>query len=88
MLVTLEGLGFFEPGEGAKFLADGGIRAPHGKLPINTDGGGLNNNHPDMRGGVIRMIEAVRQLTETARPEVQIANAEFALCLLYTSRCV
>lgn len=78
-LLNLEGLGFFEPGEGAAAIAEGELIAPHGRIPINTDGGGLCNNHPDMRGGMIRMLEAVRQLTGAAAPEVQIANAEFAV---------
>ena len=32
------------------------------KLPFNTDGGGLCNNHPANRGGMTKIIEAVRQL--------------------------
>lgn len=79
VLVNLEGLGFFEPGAGARLLADGALRAPFGAIPVNTDGGGLCNNHPDQRGGMVRMIEAIRQLTDTAAPEVQIADAEFAV---------
>ena len=36
--------------------------AGSGKLPFNTDGGGLCNNHPANRGGMTKVIEAVRQL--------------------------
>lgn len=79
VLVNLEGLGFFEPGAGSRLLADGALRAPFGAIPVNTDGGGLCNNHPDHRGGMVRMIEAVRQLRGLAAPEVQIADAEFAV---------
>lgn len=79
VLVNLEGLGFFEPGQGAKLIADGELRAPDGKFPINTDGGGLNNSHPDFRGGMTRMLEAVRQLRGDAAPQVQIKDAEFAV---------
>lgn len=79
VLVNLEGLGFFEPGQGDKLIADGELRAPDGKIPINTDGGGLNNSHPDFRGGMTRMLEAVRQLRGEAAPQVQIKDAEFAV---------
>ena len=43
------------------FAADGALRIG-GRLPINTDGGGLCNNHPGYQGGMIKIIEAVRQL--------------------------
>jgi acetyl-CoA C-acetyltransferase len=79
VLVNLEGLGFFDPGAGGRLLADGALRAPFGALPVNTDGGGLCNNHPDQRGGMVRMVEAIRQLTGRAAPETQIADAEFAV---------
>ena len=39
-----------------------------GKLPFNTDGGGLCNNHPANRGGMTKIIEAVRQLRGEAAP--------------------
>src|SRR5207248_1696007 len=38
---TIEDLGFCEKGQGGRFVADGGLVAPHGRLPFNTDGGGL-----------------------------------------------
>ena len=53
-------------------------RLPLGELPFNTDGGGLCNNHPDMRGGMIRIIEAVRQLREETQKEVQVPDCKFA----------
>jgi acetyl-CoA C-acetyltransferase len=42
-----------------------------GKLPFNTDGGGLCNNHPANRGGITKVIEAVRQLRGEAHPKVR-----------------
>ena len=60
VLVTLESLGFCAPGEGGQFVASGAI-APDGRLPINTDGGGLSSNHPGRRGA-LAVIEGVRQL--------------------------
>ena len=72
MLIALEDLGFCEKGEGGAFVADGGLRSPGGRLPFNTDGGGLCNNHPANRGGMTKVIEAVRQLRGEAHPAVQV----------------
>jgi acetyl-CoA acetyltransferase len=60
VLLTLEGLGFCEKGEGGPFVADGKLRVG-GALPTNTDGGGLSACHPGMRG-MFLLVEAVRQL--------------------------
>jgi acetyl-CoA C-acetyltransferase len=79
VLLTLEDLGFCAKGEGGRFLRDGALLAPHGALPVNTDGGGLSNNHPDMRGGMIRTIEAVRQLRGEAHPQLQVPACELAV---------
>ena len=75
---TLEDLGFCEKGQGGRFVQDGGLRARGGKLPVNTDGGGLCNNHPGM-GGMFKILEAVRQLRGEAHPEVQVPNCRIAL---------
>lgn len=75
---NLEGIGFFEPGAGGAFVRDGALRVG-GRLPMNTDGGGLSNNHPDMRGGMVRLMEAVRQLRATATAEVQVPDCEVAV---------
>ncbi|MEO5902018.1 MAG: thiolase domain-containing protein, partial [Ilumatobacteraceae bacterium] len=79
VLETLEDLGFCAKGEGGRFVMDGTLQAPFGKLPFNTDGGGLCNNHPGNRGGMTKVIEAVRQLRGEANPEVQVPNCELAL---------
>jgi acetyl-CoA C-acetyltransferase len=79
VLQTIEDLGFCPKGEGGKFVAEGHLLAPHGKLPFNTDGGGLSNNHPANRGGMTKIIEAVRQLRGEAHPAVQVLNCEVAL---------
>ena len=79
VLMQLEDLGFCKKGEGGKFVADGNLISGVGKLPINTDGGGLNNNHPAGRGGIVKVIEAVRQLREEAQPQVQVKNCDIAL---------
>jgi acetyl-CoA C-acetyltransferase len=79
VLLALEDLGFCAKGAGGRFVRDGALQAPFGVLPVNTDGGGLSNNHPDMRGGIIRTIEAVRQLRGSANDGVQVPNCELAL---------
>ena len=76
---TLEDLGFCEKGAGGRFVLDGALVAPDGRLPFNTDGGGLCNNHPSNRGGMTKIIEAVRQLRGEAQPAVQVPNCEIAL---------
>jgi acetyl-CoA C-acetyltransferase len=79
VLMQLEDLGFCKKGEGGKFVADGNLISGVGKLPFNTDGGGLCNNHPANRGGITKIIEAVRQLRGEAHPAVQVPNCTLAL---------
>ena len=79
VLQTLEDLGFCAKGEGGRFVVDGTLQAPHGRLPFNTDGGGLCNNHPGNRGGMTKILEAVRQLRGEAHPAVQVPNPRLAL---------
>jgi acetyl-CoA C-acetyltransferase len=79
VLQTIEDLGFCEKGQGGKFVMDGGLVAPFGKLPFNTDGGGLCNNHPSNRGGITKVIEAVRQMRGEAHPAVQVPNCQISL---------
>ncbi len=74
VIETLEDLGFCEKGEGGRFVLDGTLVAPAGRLPFNTDGGGLCNNHPSNRGGMTRIVEAVRQLRGEAHPAVQVPD--------------
>jgi acetyl-CoA C-acetyltransferase len=79
VIEQIEDLGFCAKGEGGTFVLDGALRAPHGRLPFNTDGGGQCNNHPTNRGGMTKIIEAVRQLREEAHPELQVPDCEIAL---------
>jgi acetyl-CoA C-acetyltransferase len=79
VLMTLEDLGFCAKGEGGSWVADGALRSPGGRLPFNTDGGGLCNNHPANRGGMTKVIEAVRQLRGEAHLAVQVPDCEIAL---------
>jgi acetyl-CoA C-acetyltransferase len=79
VLMQLEDLGFCKKGEGGKFVADGNLISGVGKLPFNTDGGGLCSNHPVNRGGMTKIIEAVRQLRGEAHPKVQVQNCDLAI---------
>jgi len=79
VVMTLEDLGFCEKGQGGRFVADGNLISGAGKLPFNTDGGGLSNNHPGNRGSMTKVIEAVRQLRGEAHPKVQVKNCSLAL---------
>ncbi|NLY28030.1 MAG: thiolase [Alcaligenaceae bacterium] len=75
-ILFLEDLGFCKKGEGGAFVSNGAI-APGGRLPVNTNGGGLSCVHPGMYGMFIT-IEAVRQLRGECG-ERQVANARTAL---------
>lgn len=75
-ILGLEGLGLCAPGEAGPFIEAGGAD-PGGKLPVNTDGGGLCSNHPGRRG-LFLLIEAVRQLRGEA-PGWQAPDPEVAL---------
>jgi acetyl-CoA C-acetyltransferase len=79
VLETLEDLGFCPVGGGGKFVSDGNLISGQGKLPFNTDGGGLCNNHPINRGGLTKVLEAVRQLRDEAHPKVQVKDCQLAL---------
>src|SRR6201747_1842335 len=79
VLMQLEDLGFCEKGQGGKLVSDGNLISGVGKLPFNTDGGGLCSNHPANRGGITKIIEAVRQLRGEAHPAVQVPNCDLAM---------
>jgi len=79
VLIQIEDLGFCPKGQGGRFVSDGNLIAGVGRLPFNTDGGGLCNNHPANRGGMTKVIEAVRQLRGEAHPAVQVKNCDLAL---------
>jgi acetyl-CoA C-acetyltransferase len=78
VLEAIEDLGFCKKGEGGSFVEGGTLQAPDGDLPFNTDGGGLCSNHPANRGGMTKVIEAVRQLRRETASEVQV-DADIAL---------
>ncbi|HET6794803.1 MAG TPA: acetyl-CoA acetyltransferase [Acidimicrobiales bacterium] len=72
----LEDLGFVGRGEAGAFIEEGNTR-PGGRLPLNTNGGGLSYTHTGMYG-MFALQEAVRQVRGTAPaqvPDVQISVA-------------
>ncbi|OCW58526.1 thiolase [Hoeflea olei] len=75
-ILFLEDLGFCAKGEGGAFVSGGAI-APGGRLPVNTNGGGLSCVHPGMYG-IFLIIEAVEQLRREAG-ERQVADPQTAL---------
>lgn len=76
-ILFLEDLGFCPKGEGGRFVSGGAI-APGGRLPVNTNGGGLSCVHPGMYG-IFTLIEATEQLRGTAGDR-QVDGADVALC--------
>ena len=78
VLVLLEDAGFCKKGEGGAFVAEGNLRRG-GRLPLNTDGGGLSSCHPGMRG-IFLLIESVRQLRGQAGA-AQVPDCEVALAI-------
>jgi acetyl-CoA C-acetyltransferase len=86
-----EGLGFCGPGEGGK-LAVSGATAKGGDIPVNPSGG-LLGAHPVIAGGLIRMVEAVRQIRGHAgamqvKDNVKIALAHGVNGVCGQSHCV
>jgi acetyl-CoA C-acetyltransferase len=79
VLMQIEDLGFCAKGEGGAFVADGNLISGVGQLPFNTDGGGLCNNHPTNRGGITKVIEAVRQARGEAHPKVQVPSCDLVI---------
>jgi acetyl-CoA acetyltransferase len=76
-LYGLEDLGFCEPGTAAAFIAEGNT-APGGKLPMNTNGGGLSYMHSGMYG-MYALQESVRQVRGIAPAQVDGLRTSFCL---------
>jgi acetyl-CoA acetyltransferase len=75
-LYGLEDLGFCKAGEAAGFIRERNT-APGGKLPLNTNGGGLSYMHSGMYG-MYALQESIRQMRGIA--PAQVANARISLC--------
>jgi acetyl-CoA acetyltransferase len=72
----LEDLGFVGRGEAGQFIAERNT-APGGKLPLNTNGGGLSYMHSGMYG-MYALQESVRQMRGIA--PAQIPGARISVC--------
>ena len=75
-LYGLEALGFVKPGEAAAFIGERNT-AIGGRLPLNTNGGGLSYMHSGMYG-MYALQESVRQMRGTA--PAQVPNAKISVC--------
>jgi len=75
-LFGLGDLGFMPHEETGKFIADGHTR-PGGKLPLNTNGGGLSYMHSGMYG-MYALQESVRQMRGIA--PAQVKDAKISVC--------
>jgi acetyl-CoA acetyltransferase len=75
-LYGLEDLGFCKRGEAKDFIWEGNTR-PGGKLPLNTNGGGLSYTHTGMYG-MFALQESIRQMRGTAPAQVAGAKVSVA----------
>ena len=75
-LYGLEDLGFCKAGEAAAFIRERNT-APGGKLPLNTNGGGLSYMHSGMYG-MYALQESVRQMRGVA--PAQVEGARISVC--------
>jgi acetyl-CoA acetyltransferase len=75
-LYGLEDLGFCKRGEAASFIEDRNT-APGGKLPVNTNGGGLSYGHSGMYG-MYALQESVRQMRGIAPAQIEGARTSVA----------
>jgi acetyl-CoA acetyltransferase len=73
-LLTVEGLGFCKPGEGADYAAAGHLDLGSA-CPVNPHGGLLSQGHV---GGILHLTEAVTQLRGEAGPR-QVPGARVAV---------
>lgn len=71
----LEDLGFVGRGEAGAFIEEGNTR-PGGKLPLNTNGGGLSYMHSGMYG-MYALQEGVRQMRGVS--PAQVPDAEISV---------
>ncbi len=75
-LYGLEDLGFVGKGEAGEFVAEGHTQ-PGGRLPMNTNGGGLAYTHTGMYG-MFALQESIRQVRGEAAAQVSGVRTSFA----------
>jgi acetyl-CoA acetyltransferase len=73
VLMAIAELGFCAPEELNGFVADGALRAPHGRLPINTSGGNLGEAYIHGMGNVVEAVRQVRGDSTCQVPDVELS---------------
>jgi acetyl-CoA acetyltransferase len=71
IILSLEGYGFCERGEGGPYTDDGNIEWPNGRLPVNTAGGGMSEAYVH---GFNLVLEGTRQIRGTSTSQVEGAD--------------
>ena len=71
VLMALEDYRFCGRGEAGEFVADGNIRWPNGRLPVNTHGGNLSEAYMH---GFSHIVEGVRQIRGDSTAQVEGAE--------------
>jgi acetyl-CoA acetyltransferase len=77
VIMQIEDAGFCEKGRGGKFVEENDISFK-GNLPVNTGGGQLSSGQPAMAGGLVHIVEGVRQLRGEGGKR-QVEDAEIGL---------
>ena len=76
VLMQIEDAGFCKKGEGGKFVRDHDLRFD-GDFPVNTGGAQLSSGQPAMAGGMVHIVESIRQLRgEGGERQVKDARVE------------
>lgn len=76
-MMQIEDLGFCAKGDAPAFVRSHDLTI-HGDFPHNTSGGQLSVGQAGAAGGYIGLVEAIRQVTNTAGP-TQVKNADRAM---------
>lgn len=76
-VLQFEDLGFCEKGQGPQFIRDHSFTID-GSFPFNTSGGQLSVGQAGAAGGYLGLVQALRQLTNTAG-NTQVGNAHIGM---------
>ncbi|MFD0825969.1 thiolase family protein [Neobacillus sp. M.A.Huq-85] len=77
VMLMLEDLGFCEKGQGGRFVEEHDLTFK-GDFPVNTSGGQLSAGQPGDAGGMVNIVEVVRQLKGEAGIR-QVADVEYGI---------
>lgn len=77
VIMQIEDAGFCDKGKGGGFVQEHDVSFK-GDLPINTGGGQLSSGQPAMAGGMVHIVESIRQLRGEGGQR-QVNNAELGL---------